>query len=187
MYAVGLVVVLALGIGVGTLATVVYERGLGSSGGAGSQQADNQQGNSSQLSADEYISEVGDIQNRSVDAFTQSNERLLRYDSLTADDVKNISDNYSALSDLSERVKNLNPPDEYESQYGLFSSAVSELYQATGIAYRVTNDPVSATVEDFEAYNGHVDSATTSLQQSNAILGQNFSTTEGSPRPRTRI
>ena len=187
MYAVGLVVVLALGIGVGTLATVVYERGLGSSGGAGSQQTDNQQGNSSQLSADEYISEVGEIQNRSVDAFTQSNERLLRYDSLTADDVKNISDNYGALSDLGERVKNLNPPDEYESQYGLLSSAVSELYQATGIAYRVTNDPVSTTVEDFEAYNEHIDSATTSLQQSNAILGQNFSTTEGAPRPRTRI
>ena len=175
--------VLALGIGVGTLATTVYERGLNSSGGAGSQQEES----SSQPSAAEYISEVGDLQNKSVEAFTQSNERLLRYDTLTADDIKNISDDYSALSDYNDQVKKLNPPDEYKSQYALFSSAISELYQAAGIAYQVTSKPTSATLDDFKAYNGHLDSATTSLQQSNSILGQNYRTTADLPRWRTRV
>lgn len=183
IYAVLLGVVFALAMGIGATATIIYERGLSFSGGAGPQQGSNQ-GDASpqQPTATDYIAEIRDIQNGSVEAFVESNDNFLRPDSLTADDVEDMEANYIALGDYSNQVENLNPPEEYEGQYELFSAAINELYDATEIAYRVAADPISVTLADIEAYDDHVDRATINLEQSNEVLGRDFSTTEGVSR-----
>jgi hypothetical protein len=44
-----------------------------------------------------YLDEVADIQNGSVEASLRSNDKLLRYDGLTAEDVEEMKTDYAAL------------------------------------------------------------------------------------------
>lgn len=126
----------------------------------------------------DYLTKVVDIQNGSVETFASSNDKLLRYDTITLDDTAELRSNYSTLGDYRDQIENLDPPEGYGGQYEIFSGAIGELYDATEIAYRLASDPVIATREDFEEYERSVDEATTALQQSNEMLGQNFDTTE---------
>jgi hypothetical protein len=189
IYAVAVAAVLALVIGIGAAATIVYERSTGSGGGAESEQASDQEeaqtspaSEPTQMSPDEYLTTVGTIQNESVGTFLDSHARLRRYDTLTAGDVEVLEANYLILGAYRDQVENLNPPEEYADQYELLSLAISELYAASEIAHRVTEDPPSATQADFREYDEHVATATSSLQQSNQILGQSYRTTEGVSR-----
>jgi hypothetical protein len=189
IYAVAVAAVLALVIGIGAAATIVYERSTGSGGGAESEQASDQEeaqtspaSEPTQMSPDEYLTTVGTIQNESVGTFLDSHSRLSRYDTLTAGDVEVLEANYLILGAYSDQVENLNPPEEYADQYEVFSFAISELYAASEIAYRVADDPPSATQANFREYDEHVEAATASLQQSNQILGQSYRTTEGVSR-----
>ena len=126
----------------------------------------------------DYLTEVGDIQNGSVQTLASSNDKLLQYDALTPEDVADLQANYSALAGYSERIENLNPPEGYEEQYELLSAAIGELYGAAGIAYRLASDPVSASIDDFKEYERHVDEASASLRRSNELLGEDFETSE---------
>ena len=190
VYAVAITALIALSVGIGVTATLLYERGTGLGGGAGSseQESNQEQAQTSpaseptQMSPDEYLTTVGTIQNGSVETFLDSHSRLSRYDTLTGGDVDVLEANYLTLGAYSDQVENLNPPEEYEDQYELFSLAISELYAASEIAYRVADDPPSATQADFREYDEHVETATASLQQSNQILGQSYRTTEGVSR-----
>ncbi len=189
LYAVAIFALVALSFGVGVMATLIYERGIGLGGGAGSteqgsnqEQAQTNTPPTTQMGADEYLTRVGDIQNASVEAFFDSHEMLSRYDTLTAGDVEEMETSYLALRDYSAEVQNLNPPEGYEAQYQLFSLGIFELYISAEIAYRVAAEPTSATQVDFQAYDGHVTTATTSLQQSNVLVGQDYRTTEGASR-----
>jgi hypothetical protein len=190
VYAVAIAALVALSVGVGVTATLLYERGTGLGGGAGSSEQESNQEQAqttpdpepTQISPGEYLTTVGAIQNGSVETFLDSHSRLLRYDTLTGSDVGVLEANYLTLATYSDQVENLNPPEEYEVQYELFSLAISELYAASEIAHRVADDPPSATQADFREYDEHVETATTSLQQSNQILGQSYRTTEGVSR-----
>jgi hypothetical protein len=106
-----------------------------------------------QMTEADYLTQVGNIQNESVETFDSSNDKLLRYDILTPDDVAELQANVSALGDYSDQIENLDPPEGYEDQYELFSDAIGELYSAAEIAYRLASDPVSATQDDFESTN----------------------------------
>ena len=187
LYAFTVAAVLALAVGIGAMATLIYQGGTGSGGGAEPEQGSNQEDTqisaasepTPQMSADEYLATVGTVQNESVETFLDSHTRLRRYDTLTASDIDALEANYLALGDYDNQVENLDPPEEYERQHELFSLAISELYRAAEIAHRVADHPTSATQAEFKEYDGHVEAATTSLQQSNQILGQSFRTTEG--------
>ena len=189
LFAVAIVALVALSLGVGAMATLIYERGISSGGGAASEQASNQEeaqtspaSEPTQMSPDEYLTTVGTIQNGFVQTFLDSHMRFSRYDTLTAGDVEVLEADYLTLGAYSDQVENLNPPEEYADQYELFSLAISELYAASEIAHRVTDDPPSATQADFKEYDVHVETATASLRQSNQILGQSYATTEGVSR-----
>lgn len=138
---------------------------------------------STEQSEAEYLANVEAIQNASVEALVSSNDKLLRYDTLKATDVEDLESNQSALASYRNQVENLEAPPEHEDQYGAFSRGISELYEASKVAYLLVADPVSATQADFNSYNDHLDSATTLLQQSNEKLGQDYETTEGLQRP----
>jgi hypothetical protein len=189
LYAVAIFALVALSFGAGVMATLIYERGIGLGGGAGSSKQESNQEQAqtntpptTQMGAGEYLTRVGDIQDASVEAFFESHEMLSRYDTLTVGDVEEMETSYLALRDYSAEVENLNPPEGYEAQYELFSLGINELYMAAAIAYRVAAEPTSATQVDFRAYDGHVMTATTSLQQSNVLVGRDYRTTEGVSR-----
>jgi hypothetical protein len=189
LYAFTVAAVLALAVGIGAMATLIYQGGIGSGGGAEPEQGSNQEDTQisaasepTQMSAAEYSTTVGTVQNESVETFLDSHTRLRRYDTLNATDIDALEANYLALGDYDNQVENLDPPEGYEGQYALFSGAIGELYAAAEIAYRVAEDPRTATQVDFRAYDGHLDEATASLQRSNQILGQSYRTTEGLPK-----
>ena len=186
LYAFTVAAVLALAVGIGAMATLIYQGGTGSGGGAEPEQGSNQEDTQisaasepTQMSAAEYSTTVGTVQNESVETFLDSHTRLRRYDTLTASDIDALEANYLALGDYDNQAENLDPPEEYAGQHELFSLAISELYRAAEIAHRVADHPTTATQAEFKEYDGHVEAATTSLQQSNQILGQSFRTTEG--------
>jgi uncharacterized protein involved in exopolysaccharide biosynthesis len=181
VYAAGSVAVLILAVGIGMVATILYEGTTGFLGDAEPQQNSDQE-HTQTNTAEGYIVEVGNIQNGAVETFVDSNERLLRYDTLTVDDIDAMEANYLALEDYKNQVGNLSPPEEHKDQYKLLSAAVDELYTAAEIAYRVAGEPVSATAADFQEYDVLVARATANLKQSNEALGLNYSTTEGLPR-----
>lgn len=131
----------------------------------------------------EYLDRVGEIQAGSVDAFLDSNARLLRYDNLTAEDVDKLESNYLALKDYRRQTGELSPPEEYEGQYESFDFALGDLHYAAELAYRLAADPVSATQDDFDAYALHVDRAGEHLRRSNKILDRRFETIEGVRMP----
>jgi hypothetical protein len=124
-----------------------------------------------------YLDEVADIQNGSVEASLRSNDELLRYDRLTANDVDDMKANSAALESYARRAKDLTPSAEHENQYKVFVLAISELRDANELAYRLAADPYSATQTDFEAYDRHVDRATAYLKKSNDMLGKDYKTT----------
>ena len=129
-----------------------------------------------------YVQSVGDIQNAAVQTFTRIHDRLRRYDALSAADIETIEADYLALATYSAQAENLDVPEEYKGQHEMFSDAIGNLYAAAEIAQRVTAAPVSATAADFKEYDERVADATSGLVQSNEILAQDYSTTEGLPK-----
>jgi hypothetical protein len=125
-----------------------------------------------------YLDEVADIQNGSVEASLRSNNKLLRYDGLTAEDVEELKADYVLLENYARRANDLAPSAEHEDQYKIFVLAINELRDANELAYRLASDPSSATQTDFEAYDRHVNRATTYLRRSNEKLGTDYKTTE---------
>src|SRR5688500_18346063 len=57
----------------------------------------------------EYLDEVADIQNGSVEASLRSNDKVLRYDGLTADDIEEMKADYVALESYARRARDLAP------------------------------------------------------------------------------
>jgi hypothetical protein len=137
---------------------------------------------STEIGGARYVENVGAIQNAAVQTFTRINDRLRRYDTLTADDTAAIEADYLALETYSAQAQDLQIPEEYKAQHELFSGAIGDLYAAAEIAQRVTATPVSATSADFGEYDNHVAEATSALEQSNEVLGQDYSTAEGLPK-----
>ena len=137
---------------------------------------------SSEVGGAGYVENVGDIQNAAVQTFTRINDRIRRYDTLTVDDTAAIEADYLALQTYSAQAQNLDVPDEYEAEHELFSGAIGDLYAAAEIARRVTAAPISATPADFNEYDDLVAEATSDLEQSNEVLGQDYSTTAGLPK-----
>ena len=190
-YAAAAAAVLALAAGVGVVAALTLgsdggspegakpERTAGANPGQGGKSGEDAKGGASAaLSTTAYSNSVAGVQNGSVKASLRSNEKLLRYDRLTADDVEELKTNYVALKGNARRAKDLAAPAEYENQYGVFVHAIGELRDADELAYRLAADPSSATQTDFEAYDRHVHRATGHLRRSNELLGKNYKTTK---------
>jgi hypothetical protein len=135
-----------------------------------------------EIDAASYAQNVGDIQNAAVQASTRINDRLRRYDTISAADIETIEADYLALETYSAQAEDLDVPEEYKGQQEMFSGAISNLYAAAEIARRVTSAPISATAADLKEYDERVAEATAGLEQSNEILGQDYSTTEGLPK-----
>jgi hypothetical protein len=181
---------LAIAAGVGATAALMFASDEGSPEGAKSQQvqdaepgqASKQEAASDRPSEAEYLGEVGDIQNGSVEASLDSNGKLLRYDALTAQDIEKLEANHATLEDYSAQVEDLAPPEGYEDQHKVFVLAIDELRNANELAYRLAADPASATQADFEAYDRHISKATSYLRQSNEILGRDYKTTEAAQK-----
>ncbi len=185
---------LAVAAGVGATAALMFASDEGSPEGAKSRQgeeakpaqaegakpeeAGKQEGASDRQSKAEYLDEVGDIQNGSVETSLNSNDKLLRYDRLTAADIEKLEANHATLEDYSAQVEDLAPPEGYEDQHKVFVLAIDELRDANELAYRLAAEPASATQTDFEAYDRHISKATSYLRRSNEILGRDYKTTE---------
>jgi hypothetical protein len=127
----------------------------------------------------EYVARVGEIQRRSVETFLDSQDKLMRYDAISADDVEQMQANQAALKELADQVEGLDPPQKYREQYEVFHSAINELYEASKLAYALAADPTAATKAKFDEHDRHVDQAAARLQQSNEILGRDYRTIEG--------
>jgi hypothetical protein len=183
--------VLAVAAGMGVVAALTLGANEGSPEGTKSEQTGQynpeQDGRSEDVAEKEasdgpseaaYLDEVAYIQNGSVEASLRSNDKLLRYDGLTADDIEDMKADYVALESYVRRARDLAPSAEHEDQYKVFVLAIDELRDANELAYRVAADPSSATQTDFEAYDRHVDRATDYLRRSNEMLGTDYKTTE---------
>jgi hypothetical protein len=133
----------------------------------------------SQQTEAEYVSRVGEIQANSVETFLDSHDRLLHYDALTAEDVKEMQANQAALQKFATQVGDLSHPQTYKEQYDVFRSAINDLHEAAHLAYRLAADPTAANQSGFDAYDRHVSEAAAGLQRSNEILGRNYKTIEG--------
>jgi Cu/Zn superoxide dismutase len=108
-----------------------------------------------------------------------SHGKLLRYDSLTGEEVDKMQVNTMALGTFATQAGNLDPPRKYSKQYKVFHLAVDELRDATELAHTLAADPISATQADFDDYDRLVDEAAAGLQQSNKILGKDYKTMKG--------
>jgi hypothetical protein len=126
-----------------------------------------------------YVDEIGEIQANSVEAFLDSHEKLLRYDTLTSSDIEEMQANQAALQGFVDQASDLRAPKQYRNQKDAFVSAIDELHQAAQLAYALAADPVSATQADFDDYDRLVDEATAGLRRSNQILGKDFEGIEG--------
>jgi len=156
------------------------EQGGRSQGGAGKSASDAQytkNKDSDGSSEAAYLDEVASIQNGSVEISLRSNDKVLRYDGLTAEDIEKLKANYVALESYVRRAKDLAPSAEHEDQYKVFVLAIGELRDANELAYRLAADPQSATQADFEAYDRYVARATAYLRRSNEMLGKDYKTT----------
>jgi len=184
---------LAVAVGVGATVALMFASDEGSPEGAKPRQAEgakpeqaradkkenaSEKGDSDRQSVAEYLGEVGDIQNGSVEAALESNKKLLLYDRLDAADVEILETNHATLEDYSERVEDLDPPEGYGDQYEVFVLAIDELRGANELAYRLAIDPASATQADFETYDRDITSATAHLRRSNEMLGRDYKTAE---------
>jgi hypothetical protein len=126
-----------------------------------------------------YVSGVGEIQANSVEAFSDSHEKLLRYDTLTSGDIEEMQANQAALQDFADQASDLKAPQRYREQKEAFVSAIDELHQAAQLAYALAADPISATQADFDDYDRLTNEAAADLQQSNEILGKDYKTIRG--------
>jgi hypothetical protein len=126
-----------------------------------------------------YVNEVGEIQAKSVEAFLDSHEKLLRYDTLTSSDIEEMQANQAALQGFVDQASDLRAPKQYRNQKDAFVSAIEELHQASQLAYALAADPVSATQADFDDYDRLVDEATAGLRRSNQLLAKDFEGIEG--------
>ena len=126
-----------------------------------------------------YVDAVGEIQADSVEAFLDSHEKLLRYDSLTSDDIEKMRANQAALQEFTDRASDLSAPQKFRDHKDTFLPAIDELHQAAQQAYALAADPISATQADFDDYDRLVKEAAADLQRSNEILGKNYKTIEG--------
>ena len=187
VYAAAAVVVLAVAAGIGATSALLIASDGNSSGGAEPHQAGGpkpeqsgqQKSPSSQQSEADYLDTVGDIQANSVEAFLDSQERLMHYDALTADDVEKMQADQAALKEFADRVDGLNPPQKYREQYEIFRSAINELYGASKLAYALAADPTAATKSEFDEYDRYVDQAAADLKRSNELLGRDYKTIGG--------
>jgi hypothetical protein len=127
----------------------------------------------------EYVSTVGDIQARAVEASLDSHNKLLRYDALAAEDVEEMQANQSALEGLTDQVDDLGPPQSYEEQYEVFRSAIDELHEAARLAYGLAADPVAAAESGFDGYDARLQEAAALLERSNELVGRDYETIEG--------
>jgi hypothetical protein len=127
----------------------------------------------------QYVDGVGEIQANSVEAFLDSHEKLLRYDTLTSGDIEQMQANQAALQGFVDQASDLRAPKQYRNQKDEFVSAIHELHQAAQLAYALAADPVSATQADFDDYDRIVDEATVGLRRSNQLLGKDFKGLEG--------
>ena len=143
------------------------------------QQGGEQRSTSPRREEARYLAEVGDIQDGAVQAFLESDERLRRYDALGAEDVESMGANSAALRDYRDRVADLDPPERYRGHHEVFGGAIGELHEATEAAYRVVDDPASATQSHFAAYDDHVDKAAADLRRSNEMIRRDYATIEG--------
>jgi hypothetical protein len=132
-----------------------------------------------------YVNEVGEIQAGSVDAFRDSHEMLLRYDTLSSDDVEKMQADQATIKGFADRAGALRAPQKYKEHKAVFRSAIDELHQATQLAYVLAADPISATQADFDHYDHLVNEAATDLQRSNEILSKDYKTIEGVKRVST--
>jgi hypothetical protein len=106
-----LAVAFALAFGVGAAASLISERGSGFLlGEEGSPRAATQEEASPEMDKESYAAVVGGVQNGAVEVLTDSNDKLLRYDSLTAADVDDLEANYLALGKYSDQAEGLEPP-----------------------------------------------------------------------------
>lgn len=126
-----------------------------------------------------YVDEVGEIQAGSVDAFLDSHEMLLRYDTLTSGDVEKLQADQVALKKYAGQAGALVAPQNYKEHKDVFRSAIDELHQAAQLAYVLAADPISATRADFDHYDHLVNEAAADLQRANEILGKDYKTIEG--------
>ena len=133
----------------------------------------------SQREEAEYIGTIRDIQTRSVTAFLNSHDKLLRYDALTAADVEDMQANETVLEEMDDQTGDLAPPRKYEEQYGVFSAAIDELHGATRLAYGMAADPVAAAEQGFDEYDSRVNEASDLLLSSNDLLNKEYETIEG--------
>jgi hypothetical protein len=185
IYVAAAAAILAVATGVGAAVGLMLASDRGSPEGAKPQQAEEvkpeqaskQEGASNGPSEAAYLDEVADIQNGSVEASLRSNNKLLRYDGLTAEDIEELQADYVALKNYARRARDLAPSAEHEDQYKVFLLAIGELRDANELAYRLAADPSSATQTDFEAYDRHVNRATAYLRRSNEMLGKDYKTT----------
>ena len=127
----------------------------------------------------QYVDGVGEIQANSVEAFLDSHEKLLRYDTLTSGDIEQMQANQAALQGFVDQASDLRAPKQYRNQKDEFVSAIDELHQVAQLAYALAADPVTATQADFDDYDRLVDEATVGLRRSNQILGKDFKGIEG--------
>ena len=114
-----------------------------------------------------------------MEAFSDSHEKLLRYDTLTSGDIEEMQANEAALQEFADQASDLKAPQEYREQKDAFVSAIDELYQAAQLAYALAADPISATQADFDEYDRLVDEAAAELQRSNELLGKDYKTIGG--------
>jgi hypothetical protein len=143
------------------------------------QQQQQQQEAAAQQSEADYLANISEIQSNAVETFLDTHDKLLRYDALTADDLKKMDANRATLQELSAELANLDPPQRYAAHYEVFGSAIGELEEAVGLAYEVVADPTSATKAEFDEYDRHAREAGGGLRRSNEMLGRDYKTLEG--------
>jgi hypothetical protein len=143
------------------------------------QAAPDRSADAAQRAEAEYVDAVEDIQTNAVETFRNSHEKLLRYDSLSADDVEVMKVNEAVLQDMDERADNFDPPEKYDEQHEVFLSAIDQLHGATRLAYGMAADPVAAAEQGFDEYDGRVNEASDLLLSSNELLNKEYETIEG--------
>jgi len=199
MYAVAAILAFVMAASVGAVAALVVSGDLswptGEKSGPGEPNPTSERGKPPQRQQEEagakrdqaatqdnqiqYVSGVGEIQAKSVEAFSDSHEKLLRYDTLTSGDIEEMQANQASLQEFADQASDLKAPQKYGEQKDAFVLAIDELHQAAQLAYALAADPISATQADFDDYDHLVDEAAADLQQSNEILGKDYKTIGG--------
>jgi hypothetical protein len=121
------------------------------------------------------------VQSNAVEVFMDSHSKLLRYDSITAEDIDEMRANEAALEEMTREADDLAPPRSFEEQHEVFVSAVAGLQEAARVAYELANDPVAAAETGFDGYDARVDRVAGLLERSNEMLGRDHETI-GDPR-----